>query len=415
MRRQVLIGVVGLFLATFIIAGCRYRSAGEEKQPTPPGDIQLVGLETLQTPDIAATETSVVLTLQAQTPSSTPTPSASPTIWTSVGVETTPLPTFTATTTFSQPVQFPTSTPTSPAVIAVVPSSTPTSLPQATSTPTSTSTNLPTATPTATATSTQTALPPTATFTPSATPSNTLPPFPTNTPTSQLTSTFTPFPTLTATPQAVAQGGGLELQATLLPQQMTATAIIFNATATAAAAQGTQLAITPQVPVGSTPGTGSTTGQATPSSQFPDCDYLIQPGDKLGVIARTYNVAIATLASYNNITNWDYIKAGDTIKIPGCGRNATPTPTGTPSASGGTAGGVTVDNSLGPVQYVVVGGDNIYKLSVRFCVSMGDIVNANPRVTNINVIIAGDTLTIPARTQPCGTTTPTPTLQAATG
>lgn len=407
MRRQVLIGVAGLFLATFIIAGCRYRSAGEDKQPTPPGDMALVSLNTPQTPDFAATETSAVLTLQAQTPSSTPTPSESPTIWTSVGVETTALPTFTEMATFTQPVQFPTSTPTTQQVVAVVPSSTPTASPSATSTATST----------ATPTLTSTAVLPTATFTPSVTATNTLPPFPTNTPTSQITSTFTPFPTLTATltPEVVAQGGGSELQATLLPQQMTATAIIFNATATAAAAQGTQFAITPQVPIGTTPDSGGITGQATPSSQFPDCDYLIQPGDKLGVIARTYNVAIATLASYNNITNWDYIKAGDTIKIPGCGRNATPTPTGTPAPSGGIAGGTTPDNSLGPVQYVVVGGDNIYKLSVRFCVSMGDIVNANPRVTNINVIIAGDTLTIPARTQPCGTATATPTIQGATG
>lgn len=214
----------------------------------------------------------------------------------------------------------------------------------------------------------------------------------------------------------VGQGGGSELQATLLPQQMTATAIIFNATATAAAAQGTLLAITPQVP-GTTPGAGGVTGQTTPSSQFPDCDYLIQPGDKLGVIARTYNIDLATLASYNNVTNWDYIKAGDTIKIPGCGRNATPTPTGTPVPSGGVAGGAIPDNSLGPVQYVVVGGDNIYKLSVRFCVTMRDIVVANPRITNINIIIAGDTLTIPARTLPCGTATATPTLQVqgATG
>ncbi|NOG63925.1 MAG: LysM peptidoglycan-binding domain-containing protein [Chloroflexi bacterium] len=411
MRRQVLIGVAGIFLATFIIAGCRYRSAGEDRQPTPPGEIALVDLQTPQTPDFAATETSAVLTLQAQTPSSTPTASESPTVWTSIGVETTALPTFTATATFSQPVQFPTATatPTTPVVAAVLPSATPTSLPSATSTATST----------VTSTATSTNVPPTATSTPSTTPTNTLPPFPTNTPTSQITATFTPFPTLTLTiaPTVIGQGGGSELQATLLPQQMTATAIIFNATATAAAAQGTQLAITPQVPIGTTPGAGGVTGQTTPSSQFPDCDYLIQPGDKLGVIARTYNVALATLASYNNITNWDYIKAGDTIKIPGCGRNATPTPTGTPAPSGGVAGGATPDNSLGPVQYVVVGGDNIYKLSVRFCVTMRDIVVANPRITNINIIIAGDTLTIPARTLPCGTATPTPTLQVqgATG
>ncbi|MBI5928862.1 MAG: LysM peptidoglycan-binding domain-containing protein [Chloroflexi bacterium] len=396
MRRQVLIGVASLIFATFIIAGCRYRSAGEDKQPTPPGDTRLVDLETPQTPDFAATETSAVLTLQAQTPSSTPTPSESPTVWTSSGVETTALPTFTATSTFSQPVQFPSST--STVAIAFVPSSTPTSSPSATGTPTSTSTNLPSATPTATAT---------ATLTPTPTATSTVP---TEAPIPQITSTFTPFPSLTLTiaPTIVAQGGGSELQATILPQQMTATAIIFNATATAAAALGTQLAITPQVPIGSTPG-GGITGQTTPSSQYPDCDYLIQPGDKLGVIARTYNVAIATLASYNNITNWDYIKAGDTIKIPGCGRNPTPTPTGTPGASGGVAGGTVLDNSLGPVQYVVQGGDNIYKLSVRFCVSMRDIVNSNPRITNINVIATGETLTIPARTQPCGT--PTPTLQ----
>lgn len=407
MRRQVLIGVAGLTLTAFVIAGCRYRSAGEDKEPTPPdGNLVLVDNTT---PDFFATETSVALTLQAQTPTSTETPSPSPTVWQSTGQETT-LITAIPTLTFSAPQQFPTQLPSSTPTVTVqiaaqFPTNTSTLLPSATSTATATATATSTSTPTATTT----VVPPTATNTPSITPSNTLPPVPTNSPSPQASLTFTPFPMLT--PTVIAQGGGEPLQATLLPQQMTATAIIFGATVTAAFQQGTNIAITSQ------PGDGQAgiTPQVTvgPTQQFPDCDHLIQPGDKLGVIARTYNVQLAQLATYNNITNWDYIKAGDTIKIPGCGRipTPTPTPTGIPPSPNNPA----YDNSTGPIQYVVQGGDNIYKLSVAFCVTMGEIVNSNPRVTNINLIIAGDTLTIPLRSQPCGTgalsPTATPTLQ----
>jgi LysM repeat protein len=128
------------------------------------------------------------------------------------------------------------------------------------------------------------------------------------------------------------------------------------------------------------------------------------------------------------ITNEDYIRAGDILTIPGCGRNPTPTPIGggavgtptpffgTPPGFGsggatGTDGSATLDNTTGPIQYVVQAGDNVYQLSVRFGVTMRAIQNANPRLRDdINYLVVGEALTIPARTI---FDTPTPTLSSA--
>jgi LysM repeat protein len=195
------------------------------------------------------------------------------------------------------------------------------------------------------------------------------------------------------------------------PQQATATAAIatFQAaqTQTAAAQQGIILPTNTLLPDGSGGGLVST---PAPTQAFPDCPHYVQPDTTLGSIARTYNLTVTELAAYNNITNPDFIKAGDTIIIPGCGRRPTATPTLnlTPGQGGAAQASNPLDNSLGPIRYVVQPGDNLYRLSVRFGVTMSEILNANPRITDINVLSVGWELIIPIRSRPL--TTPTPTL-----
>jgi hypothetical protein len=98
----------------------------------------------------------------------------------------------------------PTATPTGPVTATITSTPTPTRTPVATATstlpPTATATNTPTATPTATATDTPTATPTaTATDTPTATPTATATDTPTATPTATATDTPTATPTATAT------------------------------------------------------------------------------------------------------------------------------------------------------------------------------------------------------------------------
>lgn len=195
------------------------------------------------------------------------------------------------------------------------------------------------------------------------------------------------------------------------PQQQTATAYILQAQLTAQAQQGTFFPT-------ATPDLSGSGGQFIPTTTptialYPDCEEFIDPGETLSQIARTYAMDIAVIAAANQITNYDFIKAGDYITIPGCGRIPTPTPTPTAftgDGSGGQAGPpAELDNSLGPVTYTVVAGDTLYKLSIQFNVTLAQLWSANPMVTDINLLSIGQTLTIPKRTI-FDTPTPTPTI-----
>lgn len=413
--------ILSLIFVALVMAGCRVRSAGERKEPTPRNNVVInYNIQQNQTPDAGLDDftltPSPTLTILSPTPtedeatptmegfvSETPTPTATETLseFTGVGV-------FTDTPTMMLP---PSLTPTPTETFFVSP----------TTPPTATFTDTPSPTPTATATNTDL---PTATNTPS--PSIT----PTSTPTSRFTLTFTPFPPPTITPLGFSSNGGIgggsnavantptpplaivQDGPTQNPQQQTATAYILQATLTIQALQGTFF---PTPTFETFDGTG---GQfipsATPTVLYPDCQEFIDPGETLSQIARTYSMDIAVIAAANNITNYDFIKAGDYLIIPGCGRIPSPTPTPTAFTGDGSGGGISgppaeLDNSQGPVTYTVVAGDTLYKLSIQFNVTLAQLWSANPMVTNINVLTIGQRLTIPKRTL-FDTPTPTPTF-----
>lgn len=362
--------LIAVFIAlALIIVGCRVRDASDEDSigPTLKSDVQLVNATNTPADDAPTQEVLV-----------TNTPSA--TVFT--------LPTETSTLAETNVPAFPSATPeqalgSSPTGAALQPSNTVPPLPS--DTPTQFPTDTPSLTPT-----------------PSITPSPTV----TFTSTPASTETFTPFPSLTPTPSAqiVAQ------EPSPNQQQQTATAIIL----TFEASQGTIYPTATTFDGGQQPGAtqppvveGPT---QLPPGFLPDCEYYIEPGDRLGNIAITYNMTVETLANYNNITNPNFIEAGDTIMIPGCGRNPTATPTVTPDPTNAPE----YNNSTGPIQYEVQAGDNIYRLSVRYGVTMREILVANPGITDINSIFVGETLTIPTRSQfeTDTTTTPAPTTQS---
>lgn len=61
--------------------------------------------------------------------------------------------------------------------------------------------------------------------------------------------------------------------------------------------------------------------------------------------------------------------------------------------------------------YVIQSGDTLYGLARRFNTTVQTIAQANPQITNINVIRAGDTIEIPNGQTPPPTPNPTPTPQ----
>lgn len=414
-HRVHLFWIIALLIAALGVAGCRVESAGVDKEPTPRGQDQIFAVSnqnaTQDTTDFVPTQevNPDNVTQVAQDFTATPTigmvATSTPTVdaqldqggFTGDLVPFTPQPS----ATFTQQ-SFPTQ-----AAQVVPPSATPTFT--LTFTPTFTPTYTPTDTPTNTPTDTPT-------NTPTNTPTDTA--IPTNTP----TETIMAGPSATVTPFPVPIGGGPSTDPTLVaqdgatpnPQQLTATYIIQVATVNAAGTLGTPSIITgPTTDPNAISGQGgpdtSTSGQVGPTATgFPDCTIEIPPDISLSEIARQYNLTTDELAAYNNITNPDYIQAGQDLNIPGCGLNPTVTPTIDPLlGAGGDISQPVYDNSTSQITYTVVEGDSIYELSERFGVTMTQIITLNP-IADIDLISVGQQLVIPPRSRAVATATPTP-------
>lgn len=419
----------------------------ESPTPTETATVEVAVLPS-ETPTPTATETLAPLPTNTPFPTETPTNTATvqevannsvfPTVSTNLNPEVEEM-LLALTGTATQPI------PNTP-----LPSITPTNTTIPSLTPTLTATATATATNTSTATATATATPEEVAFT---APTQEIPnaPIASFTPTSNLP----PRPTFTTVPlneQLVnaGQGGGeaiplgeqdvtevaQEVTPDILPAQQTATAVIsnFNATQNAEGtiAAGGDPNAPPVEEVTQDPGAGGAEpvqpeAQATPepaqtdTTVAADCEYRIELDDNLSSIARTFNTTVDELATVNAIVNPDIIEAGDTIIIPRCGQ---PLPGSTDttataeanSAEAASALDTRTDNSTGPFLYTVQAGDNIYRLSLRYGITMRSILNANPQITDLNVIAEGQEITIPGPP----TTTPDPnaantTTQTDTG
>ena len=103
--------------------------------------------------------------------------------------------------------------------------------------------------------------------------------------------------------------------------------------------------------------------------------YTVKAGDTLYSIAKKYNVTVAALAKANNITNYNLIRVGQVLTIPG--------KTTTPPATS--------------VKYTVKAGDTLYSIAKKYNVTVAALAKAN-NITNYNLIRVGQVLTIPGKT-----------------
>lgn len=363
----------------------------------------------------------------------------------------------------------------------------PTSTPLPTYTPYPTNTSFPTNTPFPTGTPTNTPRPtvfgPTETFTP--VPFMTFPPSPTWTPyyragasavtgdnvmaasdgqgggpdvpqeaqplaeRTQTGDTFgTGGPDVAATPapEGVPQGGGTPpqdgvdgqaaggtpvaaVQATpLSPGQMTATRIVYEATATIAALTGTPmptLTPLPGQPGAVDPGQAAPAQPAAPAASYPGfpanatvitatpgpvgvcATHTIVLGETLYSIARRYNVTAEAIQAQNPslIPTIDDISAGDEILIPCPQVVVTPTPnvpvvTSVPGTDPNTP-------TTGTIVHVVVPGDTLFSIARQYNVDVLELMALNGYTqANMNLIYEGDRILIP--NQPV---TPAPPVQ----
>ncbi len=178
-----------------------------------------------------------------------------------------------------------------------------------------------------------------------------------------------------------------------------------------------------------TPNTPPATGGPTGTTA-----YVVQPGDTLSTIARRFNTTIDALIQLNGIANPNRIFAGQRLNVPAPNTGGPGTvPTSPPVVLTSppvvvTSPPVVVTSppivvTLPPViitspplvitatqrpnvvtatpippsrptTYTVQPGDNLYRISLRFGVSMVALAQAN-NITNYNFVFTGQVLTIP--------------------
>ncbi|PJF28192.1 MAG: hypothetical protein CUN53_01260 [Phototrophicales bacterium] len=277
----------------------------------------------------------------------------------------------------------------------------------------------------ATVTPTSTPVPPTATpVPPTATP---IPPTatPTNTQTPTLTPSDTPIPptatpTFTPSPSPtlnrtlfpvqiiytvragdfvarIAQQFNSSVEAIIIANQLNENGLIFvgqqliiplaqlpTATLTPSIAP-TGVTATPAV-VTVTPPTGTL---RPPVTSGPTILYIVQPGDSLSSIAVRFGTTVQAIAQANNILNFNLVAAGQRLIIPSRGVIATASPQ--PTA---TRTNMPVPLVTGGILYRVQPGDNLFKIALRFGVTVNSLVQLN-RIVNPSRIYVGQLITIP--------------------
>jgi LysM repeat protein len=95
--------------------------------------------------------------------------------------------------------------------------------------------------------------------------------------------------------------------------------------------------------------------------------YTVKSGDSIERIARKSGVSVASLSKLNGLTAASIIHPGQTIKLPGSTAAAATTPENSPAATKKR-------------KHTVQSGETYYKISMKYGVSVDDLIAANPRV-----------------------------------
>jgi LysM repeat protein len=129
-----------------------------------------------------------------------------------------------------------------------------------------------------------------------------------------------------------------------------------------------------------------------PTFQSPPAGILgyhtVQPGETLYCIARAYGVDPTAIASTNGIVSPNLIFPGTVLAIPNVPKTLPAGRTCPRQFGGGTP------PSGCRYTHVVQSGENLYRISLQYGVSMYAIAQAN-NILNLNLIYAGQTLCIP--------------------
>ncbi len=116
--------------------------------------------------------------------------------------------------------------------------------------------------------------------------------------------------------------------------------------------------------------------------------YTVRAGDTLFAIAARFNTTVSVIAQLNNILNPNLIFPGQVLNVPGGQSGPVPTPApNVPTAVPPTA-------VPQPTQHVVQAGENLFRISLRYGVTLDALARANG-LYNWNLIFPGQVLVIP--------------------
>ena len=199
-----------------------------------------------------------------------------------------------------------------------------------------------------------------------------------------LTATPDPFATQAAIDEETQQAANVQEQIEI--PEMTATALIERATQQAALEMTmTAGAIFTEViptlppptvvfPTATFPGDGG----VAPIAPGGSCVHVVSAGENLFRISLRYGTTVHVLAAANGIPNINLILVGQRITIPNCSGGGVPPP---------PPGGGTI--------HTVQQGENLFRISLRYGVSLSALLAANPQITNANLIYINQQIVIP--------------------
>ncbi|TVR18978.1 MAG: LysM peptidoglycan-binding domain-containing protein [Anaerolineaceae bacterium] len=135
---------------------------------------------------------------------------------------------------------------------------------------------------------------------------------------------------------------------------------------------------------------------ASPTPQPPppgaDCVHVVRAGENLFRLSMRYGVSVNDIARASGVQNIQLIVVGQELTIPGCGTTGI-----RPPGTAGTSDGTGTSGFVGGTTHVVQQGETLFQISMRYGVSVNDIVAANPSITNPNFILMTSEIVIPGR------------------
>jgi LysM repeat protein len=115
------------------------------------------------------------------------------------------------------------------------------------------------------------------------------------------------------------------------------------------------------------------------SGQAGEGVYVVSKGDTLSLIAKRFGISLAELQKLNNITNPDQISVGQKLRVP--------------ASASGSAAAATATSGQGKT-YVVQQGDTLFKIALRFGVTVAALQSVN-NISDPNKVYPGQVLKIP--------------------